>query len=91
LFLGYSPISVISLADPAFARSAPGDGPFVTFLVNVGNSTNGLPSRFQLSGGTGAQQGLQPVANSNGTYAVWTANGYTVLDLTQFAGFNTLS
>ena len=38
----------------------------------------------------GVIQGVWPVANTSGGYSVWTANGYTVLDLTQLNGFQSL-
>jgi hypothetical protein len=92
--VGNSPVSIVSLADTAFARST--DGDFVTLLVNNGAP---LPAWLQQtadeaqcatppSGVCGVTQGIQPVTNKNSSYAAWTVNGYTVLDLGQFADYD---
>jgi hypothetical protein len=99
---GFSPFSIISLADDAFARSSSG---LVTLLVNVAtNSQTGqsaLPAWLQQTqapnpcatvpptGNCLVQQGVAPVSNDMRTnpYSLWTVNGYTVLDLTQFDNF----
>jgi len=83
----YNGISIVSLADEAFATSGDTNSNFVTLLVNVGNSPNGLPTRLQVAQGAGVTQGVQPIANSNGAYSLWTTNGYTILDLTQLSSF----
>ncbi|MGD0360743.1 MAG: hypothetical protein ABSC93_07715 [Bryobacteraceae bacterium] len=94
-----SPISIVSLADPAYAPIGAGNGQYVTLLVNTGAN---LPAWLQPPAnlpacaapntpGCGVTAGVQPVLNSPASppsgYAVWTTpNGYTVLDLTQFKG-----
>ncbi|HUO28929.1 MAG TPA: hypothetical protein VMU80_06920 [Bryobacteraceae bacterium] len=94
-----NPVSMVSLADTAFATTTDGSGnQFVTLLVNVGANLPSWLQQTSTSAGAGATQGVQPVqppGANPGTflpyYSVWTVNGYTVLDLTQFAnaGFST--
>lgn len=92
-----NPVSLVSLADIGFAVTEDGDGSqYATLLVNVGGT---LPDWLQqTASSTGVPQGVEPVQprgaspkTSLPVYSVWTVNGYTVLDLSQFAnaGFST--
>jgi hypothetical protein len=100
-----NPISVVSLADPAFAQIGSGSEQYVTLLVNVGANLPGWlqqpanlpPCAAAHALGCGVTAGIQPPTNSPPSpaypaYSAWTtANGYTVLDLTQFTGQNPFS
>jgi hypothetical protein len=91
------PSSVISLADVAFKTTPDGLGNyFATLLVNVGGP---LPGWLQQTapGVSGQVTGVFPPTpqwtpanpTTPGNYSVWSVNGYTVLDLSQFSAFNT--
>jgi hypothetical protein len=95
--------SLISLSDAAFAVTPFGGKNYASLLVKVSAPSTPLPYPLQLASQTactslplgatancGVIQGVWPVANTSGGYSVWTANGYTVLDLTQLNGFQSL-
>ena len=99
---GLSPSSIISLSDAAFARSSNGLVTLLVNVANSSPAgQGGLPSWLQQTqapspcatvpptGNCLVQQGVSPVANDALTnrYSMWTVNGYTVLDLTQFEAF----
>jgi hypothetical protein len=85
-----APMSLVSLADTAFATKSVLCDPwcssvrYVNLIVNLGGI---LPSWLQYSPSTGVTQGVMPVSSNGTLYSVWQVQGYTVLDLTQFPGY----
>ncbi len=90
-----APVSIVSLADSAFAITLDQTGNrYVTLLVSAGGD---LPDWLKQTahGVTAAAQGVYPPTPqfnprkpaTPGNYSVWQVNGYAVLDLSQFPAF----
>jgi hypothetical protein len=101
---GDAPITILSLADPAFAQIGTSGGQsnqYVTLIVSAGGNLPGWlqqptkgpppPCPAPNSLACGVTEGAQPITNSAHTaYSTWTtASGYTVVELSDLTGFST--